>query len=65
MLFLNSEDVTRIWKQIVTGVIDNRLGCTCKVATDDGNNVRLSEYVRKYASSLTDLSSSLRLHQEL
>jgi hypothetical protein len=36
-------DVTRMWKQIVANVIDNRLGCTCKVAADDGREERLSK----------------------
>jgi hypothetical protein len=44
MLFPKSADVTRIWKQVVSGVVDNRLGCTSKVVTDDGSDERLSAY---------------------
>lgn len=43
MLFLKSVDVTRVWKQIVAGVIENRLGSGCKVAMDDGKEERLSK----------------------
>ena len=42
MLFPKSEDVTRIWKLVVKGVIDDRLGNSAKVATDDGSEERLS-----------------------
>lgn len=44
MLFLKPMDVTRVWKEIVAGVIDNRLGSSCKVATDDESEERLSAY---------------------
>ncbi|KAF2032072.1 DUF1917-domain-containing protein [Setomelanomma holmii] len=37
MLFPSQTDVTRVWKRVVEGVIDNRLGSTAKVATDEGN----------------------------
>lgn len=43
MLFPKSVDVTQVWKQIVVGVIENRLGSGCKVATDDGKEERLSK----------------------
>jgi hypothetical protein len=36
MLFPKLEDVTRIWKQVAQGVVDNRLGPTAKVAPDEG-----------------------------
>lgn len=41
MLFPKSTDVSRIWRHVVQGVIDNRLGPTAKVATDDGGYERL------------------------
>jgi hypothetical protein len=44
MLFPTTIDVTRVWRQVVASVIDNRLGTTCKVATDDGRDERLSIY---------------------
>jgi hypothetical protein len=49
MLFPKGVDVARIWKQVVANVIDNRLGCTCKVATDDGKEERLSKFDSQYA----------------
>lgn len=49
MLFPKSMDVTRIWTQVVANVIDSRLGCTCKVATDDGREERLSKLSMWYA----------------
>jgi hypothetical protein len=55
MLFPKSADVTRIWKQVVAGVIDDRLGCTSKVATDDGSDERLSAYATDlYVRMCTD-----------
>lgn len=44
MLFPKAVEVARVWKQVVANVIDNRLGCTCKVATDDGKDERLSKF---------------------
>lgn len=41
MLFPKAVDVTRVWKQIVQAVINDRLGPTAKVATDNGNDERL------------------------
>jgi hypothetical protein len=36
MLFPKLEEVTQIWKRVVEGVIENRLGPTAKVAPDEG-----------------------------
>jgi hypothetical protein len=36
MLFPKLEEVTRVWKKVVEGVIGNRLGPTAKVAPDEG-----------------------------
>jgi hypothetical protein len=36
MLFPKLEDVTSVWKRVVEGTIDNRLGPTAKVAPDEG-----------------------------
>ncbi|KAH8726504.1 hypothetical protein GQ44DRAFT_705741 [Phaeosphaeriaceae sp. PMI808] len=38
MLFPKLENVTRVWKIVVQGVIDNRLGPTAKVAPDEGKS---------------------------
>ncbi|RYN67787.1 hypothetical protein AA0118_g1643 [Alternaria tenuissima] len=62
MLFPKSVDVTRVWKQIVANVIDNRLGCTCKVATDDGKEERL---ICVYTKDFQDADDVLRVLHEL
>ncbi|KAF1937858.1 DUF1917-domain-containing protein [Clathrospora elynae] len=62
MLFPNSTDVTRVWRQVVTGVIDNRLGTTCKVATDDGKDERL---ICVYTKDFQDADDVLRVLYEL
>jgi hypothetical protein len=36
MLFPKLEEVTRVWKKVVEGVINDRLGPTAKVAPDEG-----------------------------
>ena len=41
MLFPRLEDLTRVWKLVVEGVITGRLGPTAKVAPDDGKEERL------------------------
>jgi hypothetical protein len=35
MLFPSLGDVTRVWKKVVGALVDNRLGSTVKVATDE------------------------------
>ncbi|KAG9193846.1 hypothetical protein G6011_03881 [Alternaria panax] len=62
MLFPKSTDVTRIWKQVVANVIDNRLGCTCKVATDDGKEERL---ICVYTKDFQDADDVLQVLHEL
>ncbi|KAE8843265.1 hypothetical protein PTNB73_01310 [Pyrenophora teres f. teres] len=62
MLFLKLEDVTRVWKQVVTSVIDNRLGRSCKVATDDGKNERL---ICVYTKDFEDAEDVLRVLKRL
>lgn len=39
MLFPKLEEVTGVWKKVVEGVINNRLGPTAKVAPDEGKPV--------------------------
>ena len=36
MLFLSPEDLNRVWRIVVEGVINNRLGPAAKVAPDEG-----------------------------
>lgn len=37
MLFPDLENVTRVWKSVVQGTIESRLGPTAKVATNEGS----------------------------
>ncbi|KAF1838398.1 DUF1917-domain-containing protein [Decorospora gaudefroyi] len=62
MLFPNLMDVTRIWKQVVAGVIDNRLGCGSKVATDNGEDARL---ICVYTQNFQDANDVARVLYEL
>ena len=38
MLFLSIKDLDRIWRSVVDGVINNRLGPTAKVTPDEGRS---------------------------
>ncbi|KAF1840274.1 DUF1917-domain-containing protein [Cucurbitaria berberidis CBS 394.84] len=62
MLFPKSEDVTRMWKLIVKGVIDDRLGTAAKVATDDGRDERL---ICVYTRNFRDANDVRRVLCEL
>ncbi|KAI4650973.1 hypothetical protein J4E93_003331 [Alternaria ventricosa] len=62
MLFPKAVEVARVWKQVVANVIDNRLGCTCKVATDDGKDERL---ICVYTNDFLDADDVLRVLHEL
>ncbi|ENH99823.1 hypothetical protein COCC4DRAFT_44940 [Bipolaris maydis ATCC 48331] len=62
MLFPKSVDVTRVWKQIVAGVIENRLGSGCKVATDSGKEERL---ICVYSKDFRDTQDVVRVLREL
>jgi len=62
MLFPKSADVTRIWKQVVQGIIDNRLGPTAKVASHDGNDEQL---ICVYTKDFRDVDDVLRVLREI
>ncbi|CAO2652229.1 Nn.00g005120.m01.CDS01 [Neocucurbitaria sp. VM-36] len=62
MLFPKSVDVTCIWKIVVKGVIDDRLGSAAKVATDDGSEERL---ICVYTRNFQDVNDVLRVLHEL
>jgi hypothetical protein len=68
MFFPTTVDVTRVWKQVVASVIDNRLGTSCKVGTDDSRDQRLnmSCVAQKGTRHVLILYfNSLRLHEKL
>ncbi|KAF2661741.1 DUF1917-domain-containing protein, partial [Lophiostoma macrostomum CBS 122681] len=63
MLFPKLEDVTRVWKLIVDGTINNRLGSGSKVATEqDGKPERL---ICVYTKDFRDTDDVLRVLKEL
>ncbi|KAJ4346938.1 uncharacterized protein N0V89_010871 [Didymosphaeria variabile] len=63
MLFPSLEDLTRIWRLVVDGVISNRLGPTAKVAPDQGKaGERL---VCIYTKDFRDKDDVLRVLREL
>lgn len=59
MLFPKSTEANHVWEQVVQGVIDNRLGCTAKVAADDGNDERLTCIYTKDFRDVQDISRVL------
>jgi hypothetical protein len=63
MLFPNLKDLTRAWKLVVEGTINNRLGSTAKVATEeDGKEERL---ICVYTKDFRDTNDVLRVLNEL
>ncbi|KAF2267418.1 DUF1917-domain-containing protein [Lojkania enalia] len=63
MLFPSLEDVARVWKMVVEGTINNRLGCGAKVATDQGtSNSRL---ICVYTKDFRDDDDVVRVLREL
>ncbi|KAF2850243.1 DUF1917-domain-containing protein [Plenodomus tracheiphilus IPT5] len=62
MLFPKANQVNRVWAQVAQGVIDNRLGCSAKVATNDGNEERL---LCIYTKDFRDVDEVSRVLAEL
>jgi hypothetical protein len=63
MLFPSSLDLTRVWRLVVDGTINNRLGTAAKVATNqDGKDVRL---ICVYTKDFRDTDDVLRVLQQL
>ncbi|KAL1593899.1 hypothetical protein SLS60_010632 [Paraconiothyrium brasiliense] len=63
MLFPSLEDVTRIWRLVVDGVISNRLGPTAKVAPDQGKSGE--RLICIYTKDFRDKHDVLRVLREL
>jgi hypothetical protein len=63
MLFPELPDLSRIWRLVVDGVINNRLGPTAKVAPDNGSND--SRLICIYTKDFRDKDDVLRVLQEL
>jgi hypothetical protein len=63
MLFPNMQDLTRVWKMVVEGIINNRLGSAAKVATDQGDGK--DRLICIYTKDFGDVNDVLRVLQEL
>jgi hypothetical protein len=63
MLFPKLEEVTQVWKKVVAGVIDGRLGPTAKVAPDEGKPG--DRLICIYTKDFKDEGDVLRVLQEL
>ena len=63
MLFVWPEDINRVWRLVVDGVINNRLGPTAKVAPDDGKPG--DRLICIYTKDFRDKTDIRRVLQEL
>ena len=63
MLFPELPDLPRIWRLVVDGVINNRLGPVAKVAPDAGSN--RARLICIYTRDFRDKDDVLRVLQEL
>lgn len=63
MLFPSLDNVTRIWKLIVDGTINNRLGSVAKVATNEGGN--RDRLICVYTKDFRDQNDVLRVLKQL
>lgn len=63
MLFPKLEDLTWVWKLVVEGVINNRLGISAKVAPDNGNPG--DRLICVYTDDFRDMDDIHRVLKEL
>lgn len=63
MLFPKTMDLIRMWRLVVEGTINNRLGSGAKVATDEGG--RQERLICIYTKDFRDQDDVLRVLQEL
>lgn len=63
MLFPSVEDLTGIWRLVVDGVINNRLGPSAKVAPDEGESG--GRLICIYTKDFKDKKDVLRVLREL
>lgn len=64
MLFPSPQDVNRVWRVVAQAVIDNRLGTSAKVATDNGTGAA-NRLVCVYTKDFRDTDDILRVLKEL
>jgi len=63
MLFPYEDDATSVWKRVVAGVIEGKLGTAAKIATDDeGKGTRL---ICVYTRDFSDVEDVKRVVQQL
>lgn len=63
MIFLKENDLARVWRMVVEGTINNRLGSTSKVATDNGSSTE--RVICIYTKDFRDENDVLRVLNEL
>lgn len=63
MLFPSLEDLHSVWRHVVDGTINNRLGSAAKVAPDDGRPG--DRLICVYTRDFRDENDVLRVLQEL
>lgn len=63
MLFPSLQDVDRVWRIVAQAVIDNRLGPSAKVATDNGTGA--ARLICVYTKDFRDTDDILRVLKEL
>ncbi len=65
MLFPLPRDVDAMWSKIARGTVEARLGCSAKVATDDGNNDKPERLICIYTDDFSDKADVRRVLNEM
>lgn len=63
MLFPENEGLNRVWESVAEAVTENRLGCSAKVGTNDGNP--RPRVICVYTTDFRDEQDVLRVLKEL
>lgn len=65
MLFVFPNKVDAVWKTVVQGTIEGKLGSSAKVATDDGGTDRAQRLICVYTEDFSDVQDVKRVLQGL
>ena len=65
MLFPSKADVDRVWRAVAEGTAEGRLGCSAKVAADEGAGERAERVVCVYTEDFSDIDDVKRVLMEL
>ena len=65
MLFPLPQDVDAVWSKVASGTVQGRLGCSAKVATDDGDDSRPERVICVYTNDFRDKDDVKRVLREL